>query len=138
MVILLWPDDGPTRLHSIDGLPGEEWYTGLVERSFSLDHVLDRTQFFWSSEKAHTNIGVTLYDVDGWKYAQHRKEMYEGYFPDAKFFIFDARDEELLPVTLDWHQWLLDSVPKNAFSVKDKYGSRNIKFTIDPSKPMII
>ena len=117
--------------------PGEEWYTGVVENSFSLGVSLARTQFFWSG-KAYSNLGTT-HVLDGWKSAKYRRDWFQKTYPGIPVFIFDARNVETLPVTLDWEQWLLDCRPAEGLSgVTNKFGARNILFQTDPSKPLVV
>lgn len=109
--------------------PGDNAYIGLVEGSFSLDTSRDRTQFFWSSDNATSNFGGK-FKIDGYADAKHRVDSYRKLSPDWIFEIFDARDDELLPVVLDWENWLLDNRSANNLSgVANKYGARNIRFT---------
>ena len=118
-------------------MPGDEWYTGLVEKSFSLDTSPKATQFFWSG-KGTDNIFGKVHEVNGWKNAQYRADYYKNLHPGMEVLIFDVHDD-LLPVVLDWDKWVYDSRPANTFSgVANKYGSRNIGFELDTSKPMII
>ena len=118
--------------------PGEEWYTGLVERSFSLDKSRTETQFFWTSDNAHSNFGTT-HEIDGWKDAKRRKEYYEGLYPGVRIIIVDARDEDLLPVELDWEGWIDARQPAETLSgVKDKYGARNIRFTVKTDRALLV
>ena len=116
--------------------PDQEWYTGLVENSFSLGTSQGRTQFFWSGV-GYDNIFGQKHDVDGWKDAQYRAEYYRKLTPGTKVFIFDARDEENLPVKLNWDLWLLDSYYVDG-RPKNKYGMRNIEFEVDTTKPMVV
>ena len=124
-------------------LPDTEHYMGLVERSFSLDTSLDRTQFFWSSNNAVDNIVGAKWVVDGFSDAVYRASQYEDYYPGATIHIIDARDEEIMPVILDWDRWLHDGVSRSwfheteSFGVMDKFGDRNPKFTVDTTKPFL-
>ena len=124
-------------------LPNTEHYVGLVERSFSLDTAPDRTQFFWSSDDAVDNVFGAKWVVDGFDDAVHRASQYEGYYPGTTIHIIDARDEEIMPVTLDWDKWLHDSVSKSwfheneSFGLMDKFGDRNPRFTVDTTKPFL-
>ena len=118
-------------------LPSEEWYTGLVENSFSMSTSPHATQFFWSGQ-ARSNFG-TSHEMDGWKNARRRTDEFQKKNPGSRVFIFDARNEEDLPVRIDWERWLLDSRPAyNLSGVTNKYGARNLAFRVDTSKPMVV
>ena len=116
-------------------MPGDKWYTGLVERSFSIGTDTRATQFFWTGT-AHSILGA--HDLDGWKNAKDRADKFEERHPGARVFIFDARGDGELPVTLEWEKWLLDSRPAYTLSgVADKYGARNIGFQIKTDRSMM-
>ena len=119
-------------------MPGEEWYTGLVENSFSMGVSNKATQFFWSGI-GYDNIFRQPHEIDGWRDAKCRADRFEKEYRGANVFIFNARDEELLPVSLDWDKWILASrrdISKLS-GVKDKYHARNIPFILDTSKPFV-
>ena len=117
-------------------LPGEEGYTGLVQNSFSLGNSLGETQFFWTGT-AHSFLGKN--ELDGWALAKARADKFEQAYPGSRVFIFDARDSEQLPVTLNWEKWVLDFRPRGhgVFGVHSKYGARNISFQVDSTKPFV-
>lgn len=118
-------------------LPDEEWYTGYVENSFSMGFDITATRLWWSSENAIDNFFGKTYKIDGWKNARYYLDYVEREYPNVKGFIFDAYDDEALPVMLDWEKYLLDNVPGKNGWPRNKWGSRNIQFTIDTSKPFI-
>lgn len=108
--------------------PGANDYRGVVENSFSLDTSNDRTQFFWSSNNATSNFGGSFV-IDGLKDAQETVEYWSKKYPDWTFEIFDARDDEKLPVYLDWDRYINGCRPADTLSgVNDKYDARNLKF----------
>lgn len=108
--------------------PGVNGYRGIVENSLSVSTHDTRTQFFWSSAKATSNLGGKFV-VDGRADAEEMVEFWSKRHPDWTFEIFDARDDERLPVHLDWQRWLNGCRPAETFSgVYDKYDARNLVF----------
>lgn len=108
--------------------PGENDYRGLIEHSFSLGESNDSTQFFWSSNNASSNLGGT-FKIDGKKGAEERVDYYKLIQPDWSYEIFDAKDEDKLPVILDWQSWLDANAPADTLSgVRNKHKARNIFF----------
>ena len=113
-----------------------EYYEGTVERSFDLARSLSETQFFWDGNY-FTNLG-TKGVSSGWDNAQFRIDVLRKTDPHINAIIFNARDDDLLPVKLNWEQWILDGIPTGKYGfAMNKYGFRNIGFTVDTSKPMI-
>ena len=119
-------------------MPEEEWYTGLVENSFSMGISNKATQFFWSGI-GYDNIFRQRHEIDGWHNAKYRANRFEKENRGSNVFIFDVRDEDFLPVSLDWDKWMLACRPdiRKLSGVKDKYYARNIPFILDTSKPFI-
>ena len=69
--------------------------------------------------------------MDGRQYAEDMIEKFRNDYPDWDFDIHDAHDEDALPVVLDWNQWAMACRPAATLSgVLDKYGARNIQFTM--------
>ena len=69
--------------------------------------------------------------MDGRQDAEKRVEKFQRGCLDWEFAIYDAHDDDALPVTLDWNQWAMDCRPApNLSGVVDKYGARNIQFTM--------
>ena len=122
-------------------LPGEEWYNGVVEHSFSMGIDTKRVRLWWTG-KAVDNVFGKTWDLEGWKNAKHYADWMEKTYRGTRAFVFDAHDEELLPVKLDWRQWLYDTsppAPGRKFSmVHNKFGDRNIRFEPDTSQPFIL
>ena len=108
--------------------PHANTYRGIVEHSFSLGLSTDQTQFFWTSKKATSNFGGS-FEIDGKRDAETEIYYWQKKLPDWKFEIFDARDDEKLPVYLHWDLWLNGNLPADTLSaVNDKYAARNLTF----------
>lgn len=118
-------------------LPGEEWYSGYVEHSFSMAFSANDTRFWWSG-KAKDNIFGKEWDLNGFKNAKYHADDIRKNHPGIEPLIFDARDDELLPVTLHWKQWLIDTSPGKNGWARSKYGDRNIRFTMKTDRPLLI
>jgi hypothetical protein len=102
-------------------------FVGVIERSWSMDLAPDRTNFFWSSKNATSNLGGK-FEVDGLESATHYLNHFAERHPDIEFKIYDINDENL-PVIIDWDEWRKDSEPAETLSgVKNKFGARNPKF----------
>ena len=108
--------------------PKDNAYKAIVEHSFSMGMSPDRVLFFWSSDKATSNLGGS-FRVDGKANAKEQKREYEKLYPEVEFTIFDIHDPEL-PILVDWDGWRAASArsDKTLSGVVDKFTARNPRF----------
>lgn len=101
-------------------VPGGNAYHAVVERSWSMDLVADRTHIFWSGG---------YFKIDGKATAEEHREKFAKSRPDMTFEVFDVHDENL-PIVIDWDRYEDDNEPvSNTLSgVRNKYNARNALF----------
>lgn len=110
--------------------PNDPQLYGPVECSFSLDVRPNETQYFWSSEKAYSNLGTGPIKVDGLKDAKYTIGCWKPKHSDWEFKIWDLKDP-MLPITIDWALYEDAIQPAKTFSGrKDKYHGRNLSFAV--------
>lgn len=107
--------------------PNDYRIYGPVKHSFSLKITENQTFFFWSAPEGHPRWRP----MDGKKMVEEEFADWKRKYPDWEMKIYDARDEDNLPVIIDWDTWLRahERSDITLSGVKHKYYSRNLRFS---------
>ena len=105
--------------------PNDSNLYGPIEDSFSLNITKNQTFFYWDSR------GSKLWrEMDGKKWVEKDLEYWKRQHPDWEMKVYNPRDNDNLPIVIDWEVWLDAHIPSNQSlsGVKSKYWARNLQF----------
>lgn len=102
--------------------PGANAYSGIIERSFSMDINPERVLVYWTG-KAYSFLGECV--VDAKKDAEHLRDSMQPQYPDADLEAWDLADPDC-PITIDEDAWIADRRAKPL----RKFNARNAIFSM--------